>query len=162
MIEAMRGRRPAAAPAAELLDGLFGPSRRLYKRVAQYSLFQSLPDLYQLLARRPYPWLVRCALKTLRPWRAPPLSRVVAPHEVLFDAPPVELEVEFQIEVAFPKENCYRKLGDISPVVKTLAREQFDDYVKRVRIFANPRVAADLRSLRQLPDLLAEAVSMTG
>ena len=145
-------------PAGELLDGLFGPTRRLYKRVAQYSLFQS-PQVYQLLARKPYPWLVRCA-ENFAAVASTALSKVVAPHEVLFDAPPVELEVEFQIEVCFPKENCYRNLGDISPVVKTLAREQFDDYVKRVRIFAHPRLAEDLRSLGRLPDLIAEAATM--
>ena len=146
-------------PAFELLDGLFGPTRRLYKRVAQYSLFQS-PEIYQRLARKPFPWLVRCA-ESFSTVVSTALSRVVAPHEVLFDAPPVELEVEFEMDVFFDKENCYRPLGSISPVVKTLAREQFDDYVKRVRIFAHPRVADDLRNLVQLPDLLAEAITMT-
>ncbi len=145
-------------PAGELLDGLFGPTRRLYKRVAQYSLFQS-PQIYQLLARKPYPWLVRCA-ENFAAVASTALSKVVAPHEVLFDAPPVELEVEFRIEICFPKENCYRNLEEISPVVKTLAREQFDDYVKRVRIFAHPRLAKDLRSLGRLPDLIAEAAAM--
>lgn len=145
-------------PASELLDGLFGPTRRLYKRVAQYSLFQS-PEIYQLLARKPYPWLVRCA-ENFAGVASTTLSRVVAPHEVLFDAPPVELEVEFEMDVYFAKEDCYRPLGSISPVVKTLAREQFDDYVKRVRIFAHPRVAEDLRDCVGLPDMLAEAVSM--
>ena len=47
-------------PAGELLDGLFGPTRQLYKRLAQYSLFQE-PELYERLARRPYPWLAACA-----------------------------------------------------------------------------------------------------
>ena len=41
--------------------------------------------------------------------------------------------------------SVYRRLGDISPVVRTLAQEQFDDYVKRVRIFVHPRVAAEAR-----------------
>jgi len=147
-------------PARELLDGLFGPTRRLYKRVTQYSLFQE-PQLYQKLARKPYPWLVRCA-ENFAGLASTALSRIVASHEVLFDAPPVKLEVEFQIDVHFPKENCYRRLGDISPVVRTLAREQFDDYVKRVRVFAHPRVAEDLRSLPRLPELIAEAAELTG
>ncbi len=82
----------------------------------------------------------------------------MAPHEILFDAPPVKREVEFQIEVFFPKEGCYRQLGDVSPVVKTLAKQQFDDYVKRVRVFAHPRLAGDLRALPALPELLAEAI----
>src|SRR5690606_30508744 len=50
----------ADGPARELLDGLFGTSRRLYKRLAQYSLFEE-PNLYARLARKPYPWLVHCA-----------------------------------------------------------------------------------------------------
>lgn len=147
-------------PAGELLDGLFGPARRLYKRVTQYSLFQE-PQLYQRLARKPYPWLVRCA-EHFSHLASTALSRVVAPHEVLFDAPPVKLEVEFQLDVYFPKENCYRRLGDISPVVRTLAREQFDDYVKRVRMYAHPRLADDLRELPRLPELIAEAAELTG
>lgn len=159
MIDAMQA-AAGDSPAGELLDGLFGPARRLYKRVAQYSLFQS-PEVYQVLARRPYPWLLRCT-ENLAAIASTALSRVVAPHEILLDAPPVELEVEFQIDVQFPKENCYRRLGDISPVVKTLAREQFDDYVKRVRVFAHPRVAADLRDHGRLPDLIADAAAATG
>ena len=59
MIEAMC-KAAGDGPAAELLDGLFGPARRLYKRVVQCSPYQH-PELYQRLARRPYPWLVRCA-----------------------------------------------------------------------------------------------------
>ncbi len=38
------------------------------------------------------------------------------------------------------KENRYRRLGDVSPVECTLKREQFDDYVKRVRIYVHPRL----------------------
>jgi HD superfamily phosphohydrolase len=155
MVDALRA-AAGDGPAGDLLDGLFGPARRLYKRVAQCSLFQQ-PELYQRLARRPYPWLVRCA-ERFAGVASTALGRIVAPHEVLFDAPPVKLEVEFQIDVHFPKEGCYRPLGDVSPVVKTLARQQFDDYVKRVRVFAHPRIAADLHALTNVPELLAEAV----
>jgi HD superfamily phosphohydrolase len=153
-------RRAAGNGAAgDLLDGLFGPTRRLYKRLAQYSLFEQGP-LYQRLTRRPYPWLAACAERFAH-LVSEAIGRVVAPHEVLFDAPPLEREVEFDVEVHYLKENRYRKLGDVSPVVRTLAREQFDDYVKRVRIFAHPRVAADLRALTKLPDLLATAIDRT-
>jgi hypothetical protein len=100
---------------------------------------------------------VRCAEEFAR-LASSELGREVAAHEILFDAPPMELEVEFQIDVYFPKENCYRKLGDVSPVVKTLAREQFDDYVKRVRLFAHPRIAQELLSTPRLIELLAKAV----
>ncbi len=146
-------------PAGELLSGLFGPTRVLYKRLAQYSLFEQ-PELYQRLARKPYPWLARCA-EQFASVASTRLGRIVAPHEILFDSPPVELEVEFDIDVYYPKERRFRRLGEVSPVVRTLAREQFDDYVKRVRLFVHPRLAADLRGLKNLPDLLAEAVDRT-
>jgi HD superfamily phosphohydrolase len=153
-----RLRRAAeGSPAGELLDGLFGSTRRLYKRLAQYSLFEH-PDLYGALARRPYPWLAACS-EQLAAVASTALSRVIAPHEILFDAPPVEREVQFDIQIHFPKENCYRALGDISPVVRTLAREQFDDHVKRVRIFVHPSIAGDMRSLGDLPVLLHEAIA---
>ena len=85
----------------------------------------------------------------------------MAPHEVLFDAPPIEREVEFNIDLYSPKDRRYRPLGDVSPVVQTLARRQFDDYVKRVRIFAARGIAADLRALDQLPALLNAAIDRT-
>lgn len=143
-------------PAGELLQGLFGPKRQLYKRLAQYSLFEQ-GETYGLLARRPYPWLVACA-EQFAAVASTALGRVVAPHEILFDAPPVAREVEIDVDVFFPKEARYRRLCEVSPVVRTLAREQFDDYVKRVRIFAHPRVADDLRRLPRLPDLVAAAI----
>jgi predicted nucleotidyltransferase len=77
----------------------------------------------------------------------------------LLDAPPIEREVEFNVDVYYAKERRYRSLGDVSPVVRALAKEQFDDYVKRVRVFAHPRVAAELRDSPRLAELLAEAIS---
>ncbi len=146
-------------PAGELLSGLFGPTRRLYKRLAQYSFFQE-QELYLRLARRPYPWLASCAERFAAVAGAS-LGSAIAPHEVLFDAPPVEREVEIDVDVYYPKEQRYRSLGEVSPVVRTLAREQFDDYVKRVRIFVHPRVAPALRGLENLAELVNQAIHLT-
>jgi HD superfamily phosphohydrolase len=153
-------RAGADGPAGELLAGLFGPARRLYKRVAQYSFFEQ-QAIYRRLARRPYPWLAACA-ERMAALASTALGRVVAPHEILFDAPPIAREVEFKIDVHYPKQDRYRPLGEVSPVVRTLAREQFDDYVKRVRIFAHPRVAADLRDRADLQELVRRAVDAMG
>ena len=150
------GRAAGAGPARDLLDGLFGPTRRLYKRLAQYSIFER-SDLYDRLTRQPYPWLAACA-EQFATLASTALGRVVAPHEILFDAPPVEREVEFNVEVFFAKEGRYRPLGEVSPVVRTLAEEQFDDYVKRVRIFAHGRIAADLRERAEVSELLSRAI----
>jgi HD superfamily phosphohydrolase len=147
----------ADGPAHELLDGLFGPRRRLYKRLAQYSYFEE-PEVYGRLARQPYETLLVHALR-LAAALGQLLGTPVAPHEILVDAPPVGLEVEFDVEVHFPKQNTYRRLGDISPVVRTLAREQFDDFVKRVRLFTHPRLSAPLRAVPDLAERLAEAIA---
>ncbi len=147
------------SPAGELLGGLFGPTRQLYKRLAQYS-FVERRELYERLARRPFPWLAACAERFATITSAA-LGRVVAPHELLFDAPPITREVQFDVEIYFPKEDLYRPLGDVSPVIRALATEQFDDYVKRVRIFAHPPVAADLRRLSNLSELLDQAIQQT-
>jgi hypothetical protein len=147
------------APASELLDGIFGPARRLYKRLAQYSFIEQ-HAAYERLARRPYRWLVSCA-EEFAVAASRSLGRVVAPHEVIFDAPPVHREVQFQIDVFFNKERRYRPLGEVSPVVRTLAQQQFDDYVKRVRIFVHPRLVDRARELKDLPRLVDEAITAT-
>jgi HD superfamily phosphohydrolase len=143
-------------PAGDLLDGIFGPKRRLYKRLTQYSYFEG-PTIYRLLARRPYAEHVRVA-EQIAATLSTSLRRKVAPHEVLVDAPPAELEVDFDVEVYFSKPSQYRRLGDISPVVRTLAQQQFDDYVKRVRIFAAPRIAADAALLPDLSEQISVAI----
>jgi HD superfamily phosphohydrolase len=126
--------------SAELLaDGLFGTKRSIYKRVAQFSILEQ-PEMYRKLAGQPYKKLCELAdrITASLPGSKPPFS-------VLIDAPPVEKEVEIEIDVFYPKQNCYRALDEISPVVRAMAREQFDDYTKRVRIFAHPDVAPALR-----------------
>ena len=66
-------------------------------------------------------------------------SVLVGPHDVLIDAPPVKLEVQFQLDVR-QRDGSYRTLGELSPVVHALATKQFDDIVKRVRIFVRPEL----------------------
>jgi hypothetical protein len=85
----------------------------------------------------------------------------IAPHDILVDAPPAEREVEFRLRV---KERAGRGGGsrwhwleDLSPVVRSLAREQFDDLVKRVRVFAAPHVAARIAACDDLPRIVLEA-----
>jgi HD superfamily phosphohydrolase len=143
------------SPAATLLSGLFGPNRSLYKRLAQYSYFEN-PKMYARMARRPYAKLFTFS-QQIAAALTNALGENVEPHEVLVDAPPAQLEVDFDIEVHFSKQNTYRRLGEISPVVRTLAKEQFDDYVKRVRIFVHPRIAS-ARNLLDLTERIASAI----
>jgi len=152
-------RQSEGHPARELLEGLFGPVRKLYKRVAQYSFFEHR-DVYTQLARRPYAWLATFS-EQFAAVVGPAIGRVVAPHEILFDAPPLKCEIQFEVDVLFLKDDTYRPLSEVSPVCRSLAQEQFDDYVKKVRLFVHPRVADDLRSRIDLNDLIAQALART-
>jgi uncharacterized protein len=144
-----------AHPAEVLVSGLFGKQRVIYKRLAQYDILDQ-PELYKQLAGKPYPWLVEVA-RQFTSRISTRIGQQIPATEILFDAPPIEREIEFDLDVYFPKQQRYRRLGEISPVVRTLAREQFDDYVKRVRIYVHPRWRAELRSVTDLPALVLQA-----
>ena len=149
----------SGGPAFELLDGLFGSHRRLYKRWMEISHFTA-PEVFDRLARRPYPWLVACS-EEIANQLSPRLGRRIAPCEILIDAPPVKLEVQFHVDIFFQKEAVYRPLGDVSPVVKTLARRQFDDFVKSVRVFVAPGLLAGIQGIREGRAILEQAISKT-
>ncbi len=145
MVDLLR-RAARQSPAEALVEGLFGEKRCLYKRVAQFSITER-PDIYRKLAGRPYDWLCDLAERisgSVCSRRSISDSEIESPV-LLIDAPPIQREVELRIDVFFPKEKRYRPLESVSPVVRTLAREQFDDYVKRVRVFAPAAIAPALR-----------------
>ena len=74
---------------------------------------------YDQLARRPYAWLAHCA-EQFATVASTALGRRIAPHEILFDAPPLKREIEFHVDIYFPKEHRYRPLAEVSPIVQTL------------------------------------------
>ena len=142
---------------ASLLDGVFGVKRRLHKRVVEFSLYQT-PELYRSLAGRPYSELIGVGsrvLDTAERW----LGRSLNPTDLLIDAPPIHKEVEFKVDIFHPKEGVYRPLSQVSPVVAALARTQFDDYVKRVRLFAEPAFARELAGHRDFTQWLTDAAA---
>lgn len=149
----------AGTPADGLLNGVFGPRRLIYKRVVEYTLHQD-PECYGKLARKPYALLVRYAAEFARRLGAE-IGEFIGSTDILIDAPPIHREVEFNIPIYYPRHGRYRRLDQVSPVVAALARTQFDDFVKRVRIFANPRHAAELREIpeQQFNEILSAAVT---
>lgn len=124
--------------AQSLSVDLFGPRRRLYKRLAQYSLFEN-PAIFQLFARRPYHELVEMSQR-LANVMSREIGAPVQREDILLDAPPVGLEVQFRVPVRLDRTDSFRPLGDLSPVVQALATQQFDDHVKRVRLLVHPRL----------------------
>jgi HD superfamily phosphohydrolase len=150
----------AGTLVAPLLDGLFGPKRRLHKRVLELSLYQT-PDLYRRIAGRPYGDLLNVA-RRLSARVAQELGCDLHPIDLLIDAPPLHKEVEFKVDIYYPKERRYHPLSRVSPVVNALARTQFDDYVKRVRIFADPVLAARLSTRDDFVEWLSDAAVANG
>ncbi len=118
-------------PSAPLCDALFGPKRILFKQIAEFSTC-SYPKIYEALARKPYPHLIELSRKVTDRLRIPP-------HEFILDAPPVGREIEFYVDIQLPTGE-FRPLQKASPVVRALATEQFDDLVKRARIFIHPKL----------------------
>jgi hypothetical protein len=148
-----------------LVQGLFGARRCPYKRLAQFTFYDS-PELFSAIARRPYPQLVHIA-ELLSRELSRHLPQPLAATDILIDAPPVKLEVQFNIDVrrgsrANP-ERSFVPLAELSPVVRSLATDQFDNYVKRVRVFVAPQRLPEVAALPiDLTDqLLAVANSLT-
>ncbi|MGZ0166802.1 MAG: HD domain-containing protein [Planctomycetales bacterium] len=146
---------------AQLVEGVFGAKRQLYKRAGEYSHYQQ-NELYELLAGKPYEFLVRCGRNLTEELnRRRLVSRELSPVDILIDAPPPHREVEFKVPIYFAKENKYRLLSDVSPVIESLAKKQFDDYVKRVRIFASPDIRHQLQESADFETALRAAVEAT-
>jgi hypothetical protein len=114
----------------------------LHKRVLELTASQSTA-LYRRISGRPYVELV-ALMQRLTDALSRDLGRALEPCDVLIDAPPVHKEVEFRVDVFTAKTGRHQPLGEVSPVVAALARTQFDDSVKRVRVFATAEVAAIL------------------
>jgi len=148
----------AGTPAAPLVDGLFGPVRRLFKRAASFDAVRE-PEIHRRLAGRSYADMAAVS-ERLAEMLSRRLSRRLTAGDVLVDAPPAEREVEFRIQVRTRTGRdgpAWRPLEDLSPVVRSLAREQFDDLVKRVRVFVAPEAATAAAADPELPRLVCDA-----
>jgi HD superfamily phosphohydrolase len=161
---------------AQLVEGLFGSHRRLFKRVASFDALRH-PALHRRLAGRAYADTVAIAGRL-----ADAVSRragiPLGIDDLLIDAPPTEREVEFRLMVRDHRRHptdrqhtrvgidgpttdtdgfCWRGFEELSPVVRSLAHEQFDDLVKRVRIFAPESSAEAIAGCPGLEGLILEA-----
>jgi len=141
-----------------LADDLFGPARRLYKRVAEFSVLDR-GDLQRELAHRPYWWLVACA-DAIAVRCASELRIDIKPGDILIDAPPVKLEVDINMDVVM-RNGEIRTLADVSPVAQSLAARQFDGHVKRVRIFVRPQWRDIVMPLMQNDRWIGEVIEAT-
>lgn len=139
-----------------LLDGLFGRRRQLYKRVAEFGPHDE-GETFSQLAGRPYGDVQavsdQFARNLSQQWQCD-----VCRTEVLIDAPPPHREVQFRVPIFNAKTGEYRLLAEVSPVVSSLARDQFDETVKRVRVFMSARLRSRAEADPRLRETLQSAV----
>ncbi|MGI9459530.1 MAG: HD domain-containing protein [Pirellulales bacterium] len=146
--------------AQSILEGLFGPRRKLFKRIAAFDA-KTHPVLHNTLAGLSYKNLVhvsngfvqRLAKKT---------GTIIKPNDILIDAPPREREIEFNLQVCCrgqlnERELHWRSLVEMSPVTQSLAQLQFDHLVKQVRIFGSDEAVSAIQYATGLEDILLEA-----
>ena len=138
------------ASSESCASGIFGPSRMLYKRIAQFDRFCE-PELHRTIASKPYAELLELSSR-LADLLSNSTPSNVGIHDVLIDAPPVECEVQFDLRIR-QKSGQYLELIEVSPVVQALATRQFDAMVKRVRVFVHPRLRDSLKKAN-IPGLL--------
>lgn len=127
--------------AASLAKSLFGRERKLFKRFSQHN-FAVSPDVHAALAHRPFEQLLRCA-ELLAAKLSKQCSVAIDPDDLLIDAPPVKLEIQFKLDVLTAKG--IQPLEQLSPVVRALATDQFDKFVKQVRVFVKPELRGQLK-----------------
>jgi HD superfamily phosphohydrolase len=139
-------RRSESSPSVyNLLEGLFSHRRSLYKRAANFSFVEN-ESLYRSLAQRPYAELTQVGQR-LAEVISSEIGDNILPDDVLIDAPPAKLEVQFNVDIFDSRAESWRPLGEVSPMIHTLAKKQFDDYVKRVRVFCKPDISASLSAI---------------
>ena len=147
------------ADALGVLGGIFSSRRAICKRVRQFSVMEA-PEIYTVLAGRPYPVLRLFADFLVEEIRQKTDSfPIIRKNDILVDSPPAAKEIEFRISVFYPAEKKYRPLNDVSPVVRALAAEQFEHNVKKIRIFARSELAERLRQLPHLDEMIKNAAA---
>ena len=140
-------------PAQKLVTDLLGPTRNLHKCIFQCTA-SSHPLIFQRIAGMDYSELSNASnsLQT-------ELGFDDSIGTILIDAPPKELEVQFDLNVVDDITGQLQPLSLRSPVVRSLATEQFDYHVKQVRIFVAQTESSGVEGHHSLEDCLLKSIS---
>ena len=110
---------------------LFGRQRALYKSIYETNACQD-EEVYIAARRHDFSGLTTSSARLADQLG---LDR----QHVIIDAAPQQLEVQFNINVFDENTGTVQALADVSPVVNSLATDQFDQHVKRLRVFVPPQ-----------------------
>ncbi len=153
----LRANSPEQSATAYLLDNMRGNVRNLYKRVATYSRVYSevekqqaydimygmdSSELYSLVDR------IRVRLSSL-------VGRSLHPADIIIDTPPRDKDKLETIDVVYPNATGRKAypLHELSRIVAGI-QDDFMMVVKKIRIFAHPQLAAEIREIPELESIL--------
>ena len=130
-----------AADTTGIAEDLFGRRRSLYKSIYETNARQDI-EVYDVARHHNFAGLASCSARL-----AGQLG--LEAQQVIIDAAPQQLEVQFNINVVDENTGNKHALPNVSPVVNALATDQFDHHVKRLRVFV-PEQYRDLTIDRQI------------
>jgi uncharacterized protein len=140
---------PEASATHRLVSGLLPQQRRLYKRIATFS--RAYVETSKQRAYERIYAMDRAPLFDLTSRLTARLSALVGrplhPADLIIDIPPRDKDRLETIDVVFPEVSGQRhyRLHELSRIVAGI-QEDFVGVVKKIRIFATPQLADELRT----------------
>ncbi len=161
LLEWLRTQTPRGSATRYLTHGLTGNRRRLYKRLATFSrvyteerkqeayeriYHMDAPDLYGLVDR------LRVRLSSM-------VGRSLHPADIVIDTPPRDKDKLETVEVVYPGASGQQHypLHELSRVVAGI-QDDFIMVVKKIRIFIEPQLAAELDGRDGVEEVLLEEI----
>lgn len=155
---------PESSATHYLISGLTGNTRRLYKRIATFSRIyveddkrQAYQRIYEMSAAEVYDLTDR-----LRARLSYFVERPLHPADVIIDTPPRDKDRMETIDVVYPSASGQKFYGlhELSRVVSGI-QDDFVQVVKKIRLFAEPRLAAELREVDDLESIVLQEILST-
>lgn len=152
---------PQGSATRYLIEKMSQNTRRLYKRVATYSRIYVEPDkqrayerIYQMQAAEVFGLADR-----LRARLSYLVGRPLHPADIIVDTPPRDKDRLETIDVVYPNATGQRHYGlhELSRVVSGIG-DDFVKVVKKIRLFAEPTLAAELSGVDELETVLSEEI----
>lgn len=152
---------PAASATRYLIDPLHGNQRRLHKRVATYSRVYNEADkrkayekIYAMEASDLYDQANRLRVKL-----SGLVGRPLHPADIIIDTPPRDKDRLETVDVVYPHARGVRQyaLHELSRVVAGV-QDDFMMVVKKIRLFAEPRLAAELEKHPDVDELILSEI----
>ncbi len=160
----MRTQTPKNSASHYLIAGLLDDQRYLYKRIATFSRVYAELDkqkayerIYTMPANALYDLTARITARL-----SSMVSRTLHPADIIIDIPPRDKDRLESIEIVFsnaPGQRHYH-LHELSRIVAGI-QDDFIAVVKKIRIFAHPRLAAALQKHADLESVLLTEILRT-